>query len=42
MNYITMEDTNFYKDEYDLKGHERSHESRLAIFLLGHSSINRF
>ena len=27
MNVIIMEDTYFHKDEYDLKGHERSHKA---------------
>ena len=30
----------FHKVKYDLKGHERLHEARLAKLFLAHSSIN--
>ena len=39
MNVISL--FSFHKDEYDLKGHERSHKARLANFFLAHSFLNQ-
>ena len=40
MNAIIMEESHMHDDELDLKGHERSHEARLAK-LLAYSFMNR-
>ena len=37
-----MKGTHFHIDEYDLKGHERSHKAYLAKLFLAHSFINQF
>ena len=42
MNAYIIKRLNFPEDDYDLEGHERSHEAHLAKFYLAHSYTNRF